>query len=40
MTRGKGQEYGLLIDGDVRDLTFQVIRYLGFQRKAKSYDGV
>lgn len=35
-----GAEYGLLVEGDWGDLTFQGTRYLGFQRKAKSYDGV
>lgn len=33
-----GTEYGLLVEGDWGDLTFQGTRYLGFQRKAKSYD--
>lgn len=36
----QGHEYGLLIEGDFGDLSFQGTRYLGFQRKAKSYDGV
>lgn len=38
--RMAGNEYGLLVEGDWGDLTFQGTRYLGFQRKAKSYDGV
>lgn len=33
-----GSEYGLLVEGDVGELTFQGTRYLGFQRKAVSYD--
>lgn len=33
-----GQEYGLLVEGDFGELTFQGTRYLGFQRKAKTYD--
>ena len=28
-----GQEYGLLVEGDFGDLSFQGTRYLGFQRK-------
>lgn len=28
-----GTEYGLLVEGDFGDLTFQGTRYLGFQRK-------
>ena len=28
-----GQEYGLLIEGDRGDLTFQGTRYLGFERR-------
>lgn len=28
-----GQEYGMLVEGDVGDLTFQGTRYLGFERK-------
>lgn len=35
-----GNEYGLLVEGDFGDLTFQGTRYLGFQRKAKSYDSI
>lgn len=35
-----GNEYGLLVEGDWGDLTFQGTRYLGFQRKAKSYDSL
>lgn len=31
--RMQGYEYGLLIEGDVGDLTFQGTRYLGFLRK-------
>lgn len=33
-----GQEYGLLVEGDFGELTFQGTRYLGFQRKVKTYD--
>ncbi len=33
-----GPEYGLLIEGDFGDLTFQGTRYLSFLRKAKTYD--
>lgn len=33
-----GAEYGLLVEGDYGDLTFQGTRYLGFVRKAVSYD--
>ena len=29
----QGYEYGLLVEGDFGDLTFQGTRYLGFQRK-------
>lgn len=36
----QGQEYGLLVEGDWGDLTFQGTRYLGFARKVKRYDGV
>ena len=32
-----GAEYGLLVEGDLGDLSFQGTRYLGFQRKV-SYD--
>lgn len=35
-----GQEYGLLVEGDWGDLTFQGTRYLGFQRKANRYDSL
>ncbi|MBQ7415535.1 MAG: DUF2500 domain-containing protein [Oscillospiraceae bacterium] len=28
-----GQEYGMLVEGDIGDLTFQGTRYLGFVRK-------
>lgn len=38
--RMAGNEYGLLIEGDFGDLTFQGTRFLSFERKAKSYDGV
>lgn len=34
----QGHEYGLLVEGDFGDLTFQGTRYLGFRRKAKTYD--
>lgn len=30
----QGQEYGMLVEGDFGELTFQGTRYLGFQRKA------
>lgn len=33
-----GPEYGLLVEGDFGDLSFQGTRYLGFQRKVKSCD--
>lgn len=33
-----GPEYGLLVEGDWGDLTFQGTRYLGFQRKVKPCD--
>lgn len=33
-----GTEYGMLVEGDFGDLTFQGTRYLGFQRKVKSSD--
>lgn len=33
-----GQEYGLIVEGDFGELTFQGTRYLGFQRKVKTYD--
>ena len=33
-----GAEYGLLVEGDVGELTFQGTRYLSFQRKAVAND--
>ena len=33
-----GPEYGMLVEGDFGDLTFQGTRYLGFARKAVSSD--
>ncbi len=33
-----GPEYGLLVEGDFGDLSFQGTRYLGFQRKVKAHD--
>ena len=30
-----GQEYGMLVEGDFGDLTFQGTRYLGFARKLR-----
>lgn len=33
-----GHEYGLLVEGDFGDLSFQGTRFLGFQRKAKSHE--
>ena len=36
----QGREFGLLVEGDFGDLTFQGTRYLGFERKVKAYDGV
>ena len=33
-----GPEYGLLVEGDWGDLSFQGTRYLGFQRKVKPCD--
>lgn len=35
-----GKEYGLLVEGDFGDLTFQGTRYLAFQRKAKCDDSI
>ncbi len=35
-----GREYGLLIEGDFGDLTFQGTRYLNFARKVKSYENL
>lgn len=34
--RTSGQEYGLLIEGDRGDLSFQGTRYLGFERTERS----
>ena len=34
------QEYGLIIEGDFGDLTFQGTRFLSFERKVKIYEGV
>ena len=33
-----GNEYGLLVEGDFGDLTFQGTRFLSFRRKANTYD--
>ena len=33
-----GHEFGMLIEGDRGMLTFQGIRYLGFERKLDAYD--
>lgn len=33
-----GPEYGLLVEGDFGELTFQGTRYLRFERKVPSYD--
>lgn len=33
-----GPEYGLLVEGDFGDLSFQGTRYLGFQRKVPDHD--
>ncbi len=33
-----GPEYGLLVEGDCGELTFQGTRYLGFARKVVTYD--
>ena len=33
-----GQEYGLLVEGDFGDLTFQGTRFLQFNRKVQQYD--
>lgn len=38
--RMAGGEYGLLVEGDWGDLTFQGTRFLGFQRKAKYDDSI
>ena len=35
-----GHEYGLIIEGDFGDLTFQGTRFLSFERKVKTYEGV
>ena len=35
-----GQEYGLIIEGDFGDLTFQGTRFLSFSRKVKAYEEV
>ena len=34
----QGHEYGLLVEGDFGELTFQGTRYLGFQRKVNHHD--
>lgn len=34
----QGYEYGMLVEGDFGELTFQGSRYLGFQRKVYNYD--
>lgn len=33
-----GADYGMLVEGDWGELSFQGTRYLGFQRKVKTYD--
>lgn len=33
-----GSEYGMLVEGDFGDLSFQGTRYLGFARKAVTHD--
>ena len=33
-----GADYGMLVEGDWGELTFQGTRYLGFQRKVKTHD--
>ena len=35
-----GNEYGLIIEGDFGDLSFQGTRFLSFARKVKSYEEV
>lgn len=35
-----GYEYGLLVEGDHGDLTFQGTRYLGFERKVRTDDSL
>lgn len=35
-----GHEYGLLVEGDHGDLTFQGSRYLGFERKVRTDDSL
>lgn len=35
-----GAEYGLLVEGDWGDLTFQGARFLDFRRKVKGYENV
>ena len=34
----QGHEYGMLVEGDFGELTFQGTRYLGFQRKVNHHD--
>ncbi len=34
----QGTDYGLLVEGDYGELTFQGTRFLGFERKAEAYD--
>ena len=34
----QGHEYGMLVEGDFGELSFQGTRYLGFQRKVKPHD--
>ena len=38
--RMSGQEYGMLIEGDQGELTFQGTRYLGFERGSYANGGV
>ncbi len=33
-----GSQYGLIVEGDYGDLTFQGTRYISFERKVQSYD--
>ena len=34
----QGHEYGMLVDGDFGELSFQGTRYLGFERRVKPHD--
>ena len=34
----QGHEYGMLVEGDFGELSFQGTRYLGFERRVKPHD--